>query len=281
MSRDDAAASGMVPEEDEPSPYGQPLRVGRIVRFRSPQVNFDDALQAGEEQMMDYFSDGLGGLRVGHVAELRSLGLFSAIKERIGLDVDVGSWEAVLAQQLPKLIEIVEGIIPRAKGVRGILEDLCDMSRAASADGCAIGFMLGVPGEDRATRASWKQRLDPPARMASLPYARTFSREEFARIQHGVVPQEMEDKWFIYTEGLTTYFHRSWTGVCVFQVQFEPCEAGYRATSTLVNRDPTQYKEGDGYDEVEDMRLLDFVVNFVVLQKDPDVEQDEEGKVEP
>jgi len=260
-----------IPQDNEPSPYGRPLRVGLIARFRSPEVDFDEALQAGQDRMMEYFSDVVSGLRIEHVDELQTLGLFSAIKERIGLDVDVGSWEAVPASALPTLLEIVEEIIPQAKGVRRILKDLHDMSRAALADGCSIGFMLGVPGEDRATRASWKQRLDPPEQMASLPYARRFSHEEFARIQRGVVPQEMEDKWFIYTEGLTTYFHRSWTGVCVFQVQFEPCETGYVATSTLVNRDPTQYKEGDGYDEAEDRHLLDFVINVVVLQQDPDV----------
>jgi len=128
--------------EDEPSPYGRPLRVGVIARFRSSEVNFDKALGAGRDRIMEYFSDALDGLRVGHVEELRSLGLFSAIKERIGVDVDIGSWDAVPAHALPVLLEIIGGIVPKTQGVRNLLDDLCDMCRSALADGCAIGFML-------------------------------------------------------------------------------------------------------------------------------------------
>ena len=29
-----------------------------------------------------------------------------------------------------------------------------------------------------------------------------------------------EDKWFIYWENDTLFFHRSWTGVCVYIVRF-------------------------------------------------------------
>ena len=31
----------------------------------------------------------------------------------------------------------------------------------------------------------------------------------------------MEDKWFIFMENGILYFHRSWTGVCIYQVHFD------------------------------------------------------------
>jgi len=32
----------------------------------------------------------------------------------------------------------------------------------------------------------------------------------------GLVPEEIEDKWFIYWEDDTLFFHRSWTGNCIY-----------------------------------------------------------------
>ena len=43
---------------------------------------------------------------------------------------------------------------------------------------------------------------------------RVFSQEDMDRIRRGVVPETMDDKWFIYWTEDALYFHRSWTGCC-------------------------------------------------------------------
>jgi hypothetical protein len=42
--------------------------------------------------------------------------------------------------------------------------------------------------------------------------ALTFSEEQYRRLQKGLIPTVMEDKWFIYCENDCLHFHRSWTG---------------------------------------------------------------------
>jgi hypothetical protein len=123
--------------------YGKPLRVGLIVRFRHPGVDFDEALKAGPDHRLEYFSDILGGLCVGHIEELRKLGFFSAIEEKTGLKVDVGSWEEIRAGELQYLAQIIENILDQApEEISRLLVDLLDMSRSAEAEGCSMGFML-------------------------------------------------------------------------------------------------------------------------------------------
>jgi hypothetical protein len=130
---------------DVSTAHEEPLRVGWIVRFKSPDVDFNQALAAGQDRMDEYFSDAIGGLRVGHVEELRRLGFFSAIKERTGLDVDVGSWEAIPARDLALVAQVIADIIPQATpGMRNLLEDFRDLMGSAEADGCPVGFMLAI-----------------------------------------------------------------------------------------------------------------------------------------
>lgn len=55
----------------------------------------------------------------------------------------------------------------------------------------------------------------------------TLTTKEYARLSLGLIPEEMEDKWFIYLEDNKLYCHRSWTGLCAYIVEFAPCEEGY------------------------------------------------------
>jgi hypothetical protein len=48
-----------------------------------------------------------------------------------------------------------------------------------------------------ATRSSWKN-LPPPAHREALGLTANFTDAEFEVIKDGVVPKEMEDKWFIF-----------------------------------------------------------------------------------
>ena len=70
-------------------------------------------------------------------------------------------------------------------------------------------------------------------------------------IKNGVIPEEMEDKWFIYYESSENklYLHRSWTGFCIYIIRFEEREDKFVATTAEVNRDPSQYSCTDDHQD--------------------------------
>ena len=50
---------------------------------------------------------------------------------------------------------------------------------------------------------------------------RRFSKDEFELIKKGIIPEEMEEKWFIYFNDGHLYMHRSWTGFLAYECLFE------------------------------------------------------------
>jgi hypothetical protein len=68
----------------------------------------------------------------------------------------------------------------------------------------------------------------------------------------------MEDKWFLFFEDDTLFFHRSWTGFCVYEVHFE----GSTATHAVVNRDPEQYRATD---DDRDQQLIHHLIQVLLL----------------
>lgn len=73
----------------------------------------------------------------------------------------------------------------------------------------------------------WKS--EPFREGVPLPYQAVFSSEEFARLKTGLVPQSMEDKWFVYYEEPHLFIHRSWTGQPVYRLFQQP-----RLLSTVI-----------------------------------------------
>jgi hypothetical protein len=103
-----------------------------------------------------------------------------------------------------------------------------------------------------ATRADWKI-LPMPAQRARLELDLTFDDTEFQKLAAGLVPKEMEDKWFIYFERPWLHLHRSWTGFCVYQVRFESDGGRHRVIEAIANRNPEQYRTQS---EAQDVLLL-------------------------
>ncbi|RYU80503.1 hypothetical protein [Hymenobacter persicinus] len=114
---------------------------------------------------------------------------------------------------------------------------------------------------------SWQHSPLSEPRQA-LPFAREFTAAEFALIQHGLIPVEMEDKWFIYYHQGVLHLHRSWTGNEIFQVSFDETATGEaRTTQAWVTRDPEQYQDGD---DAEDTAMLNFLIDRLLLNRDVD-----------
>ena len=89
-------------------------------------------------------------------------------------------------------------------------------------------------------KEDWKNH-EMPARSERFVLERALDEGELALIRQGHLPQEMEDKWFIYSEGDSLFVHRSWTGHCIYIVALS--QSG--ALEVTVNRDPAQYRETD------------------------------------
>lgn len=115
-----------------------------------------------------------------------------------------------------------------------------------------------------ATRETWKNKPMPEKR-ARLEYARAFDAAEHARVVRGVVPEQMEDKWFVFYEAPWLWFHRSWTGIAIYGVRLRPEGEGSVVEEAWVNRAPEEYAATD---DAHDAALLSFLVERLLLGRD-------------
>lgn len=106
-----------------------------------------------------------------------------------------------------------------------------------------------------AQKGDWK--TEPmPAQNAKFQLKREFTKEQMAALVKGNIPQEMEDKWFWYYEDGKLYAHRSWTGFCIYIIEFNLATGMHDVT---VNRNPEQYKCTDIGEDTDSLNhLLDW-----------------------
>ncbi len=107
-----------------------------------------------------------------------------------------------------------------------------------------------------ACRGDWKNE-PMPRQHDTFTLHRHFSEEEMEVLRCGNIPKAMEDKWFWYMEGNTLWAHRSWTGHCIYIIEFreDDCHA------VTVNRDPGQYTCTDIEEDIAKLNsLLDWWV---------------------
>lgn len=103
-----------------------------------------------------------------------------------------------------------------------------------------------------------------PEKHARLMASWSFTGHEFDRMKRGLIPEQMEDKWFIYYADEWLHFHRSWTGYCIYQVQFRKRDSNFVIVKILVSRDVEQYRESsDEYD----LMLLKYLIDSLLLGK--------------
>jgi hypothetical protein len=116
---------------------------------------------------------------------------------------------------------------------------------------------------EKASRASRSMPALPlPAQRARLNIQRTFTDEEYERLSQGLIPLDMDDRWFIFMEEDTLFFHRSWTGICIYEVHLD---SGHSITEAWVNREWEQYQ---GVDLEYDRKELLFLIDNFLLGKD-------------
>lgn len=102
-----------------------------------------------------------------------------------------------------------------------------------------------------------------PERRTRLAYTRAFSADQHKRMAFGLIPQGTDDRWFIYIESDQLFFHRGWTGYCIFTVQLVPSGMEYAVAEAWVNRDPSEYTQTDSE---ADIRLLDDLIEMLLQE---------------
>jgi len=111
-----------------------------------------------------------------------------------------------------------------------------------------------------------------PSKRITVRLDRTFSAQEMRSIRKGLVPEQMEDKWFIHWKDDTLFFHRSWTGYCIYVVRFAAAGDGWRMFEADVNRDPEQYRETN---DERDAEMISFLVDVLLLHQESIFPSDE------
>jgi len=127
---------------------------------------------------------------------------------------------------------------------------------------------------DIAKPTDW-ETLPLPEKRIAIPLDRRFSKEEMERIRRGVVPEVMEDKWFVYWQEDQLYFHRSWTGRCIYVVKFVEEEEWFRMIEAEVNGDREEYNKSDFSDEPAKISYLIDVLLLRIPSKYPTAISDE------
>jgi hypothetical protein len=96
--------------------------------------------------------------------------------------------------------------------------------------------------------------------VSPIPYDEIFSREQFDRLELGLRPREMEDKWFVYFEDNYLFFHRSWTGQPVYRVRFVSQDESYRVEEAVVSQDVLS-RSNPAYE----VQVLGFLIGALLL----------------
>lgn len=91
-----------------------------------------------------------------------------------------------------------------------------------------------------ATKDSWKTEPMPAERVL-IPMNVKISRAAMQIVKCGHIPDAMEDHWFMYCDGSTIRYYRSWTGICIFIAKYVEEEEQCTITELQVNRDSEQY----------------------------------------
>lgn len=111
-----------------------------------------------------------------------------------------------------------------------------------------------------ASASSWKR--EPFKEGVPLPYQAIFNTEQVARLKTGLIPREMEDKWFVYYEEPHLFFHRSWTGQPSYRLTIGSVPEGAKVTEALWSRDQAAVPNADPNYQVQ---LLDFLLSNLLL----------------
>ena len=93
----------------------------------------------------------------------------------------------------------------------------------------------------------------------------TYSKYDQQKIIAGIIPKQIDDKWFVYFDKEILSFHRSSTGFCIFRVHTRDDSDLFILTHAEVNRDQEQYEV---LNEELDRQMISNLIDILLLQKE-------------
>lgn len=112
-----------------------------------------------------------------------------------------------------------------------------------------------------ASATSWKRI--PFTGGVAIPFQSSFSDRQFLRLKDGLIPKEMEDKWFIYYDMPYLFLHRSWTGQPVYRIALEATPSGAVVAEALWSNEFAG--SADNGHKAYQAQLLDFLLSNLLL----------------
>ena len=108
--------------------------------------------------------------------------------------------------------------------------------------------------DEIAKKNSWKNHpIEIPKRISIDLY---FTDDQFSKLKRGLLPRQMEDKWFIYFENDWLYFHRSWTGQGIYRAKLNRETDGFSINEFWAERNQEEYRNNDNDTDVETFSFL-------------------------
>jgi hypothetical protein len=105
-----------------------------------------------------------------------------------------------------------------------------------------------------ATRETWENI--PMERPQKISIKLVFSEEQYIKIKNGLIPREMEDKWFIFFENNWLYFHRSWTGFGIYKSEITESNKKYCINEFYAERNKEKYTCDNENEDVDNFAFL-------------------------
>ena len=99
----------------------------------------------------------------------------------------------------------------------------------------------------------------------AVGYNDEFTADEYEVLVAGVIPCEMEDRWFVFFEQPYLYVHHSWNGELFFRVELAEATEGAVVRSAVAH-----HKAGSPSSQatMEEALLLGLILRRFVLQQD-------------
>jgi len=119
---------------------------------------------------------------------------------------------------------------------------------------------IGKPIGAATKKTDWKTQGFSKPHTISANFR--ISEKNYARIRHGLLPEQMEDKWFAYFNSGRIHFHRSWTGAKIYEAVIHKVDSVYTISEIIVERDTEIYSN---MDDDKDIRSFNFLMGRGIL----------------
>lgn len=108
---------------------------------------------------------------------------------------------------------------------------------------------------EAATKSSWSNSpIDIPEKTEVDLH---FTNDQYEKLIRGLIPKQMEDKWFIFYEDGWLNFYRSWTGYGIYRAQLLKEVNGYAIKEFWVERNPMK---NNNENENEEIAIFTFLI---------------------